>query len=107
MNDDRNCCPFCKRTFDIADNMDIDDYFAKNVITAFAEIQKIGFPMPCPRCGKFNMSMIITKNSLSRQADIYVCEVCGMDEGMRAFRKMILPMFDWWIIRELMESSQE
>lgn len=36
----------------------------------------------CPRCGKRTMRDKLIHNALSRRADIYVCEPCGMSEAL-------------------------
>jgi len=55
---------------------------------------------------KHNMSVNVLHNALSRQAEIYVCEVCGLDEAVRAYREQILPITDWWIVQEILIDRQ-
>ena len=43
------------------------------------------------------MESPITHNALSRVADIYVCPDCGMDEALRDFGRIPLPVEDWAI----------
>lgn len=51
----------------------------------------------CPRCGRWNMEIPIHYNALSRVADIYVCPDCGMDEALRDFGRIPLPIEEWAI----------
>lgn len=53
----------------------------------------------CPRCGRETMSEDIYTNALSRHANVYVCDDCGVDEGMRVFTNNILPFEEWAIIK--------
>ncbi len=48
-------------------------------------LQKAGKRMPCPRCGQNQMNPKVTINALSRYADVYICDTCGLDEAMRDF----------------------
>lgn len=54
--------------------------------------QLAGEHMKCPRCGLFTMKPDILTNALSRHADIYICDGCGMEEAMLAFVSAPLPM---------------
>ena len=49
----------------------------------------------CPRCGKARMHPERIRNSLSRHAAIYICNVCGMDEAIRAMVGDVLPEENW------------
>lgn len=53
----------------------------------------------CPRCGRATMSENIYTNALSRHADVYVCDDCGVNEGMRVFTDTVLPFEEWAIIK--------
>lgn len=60
----------------------------------------------CPRCGKQTMSEIITHNALSRSVDVYICDLCGMEEALAAFTNQpALPLNEWSIIRGLENST--
>lgn len=51
-------------------------------------------PPMCLRCGSpLNRRLIV--NSLSRYADIYICESCGADEAMRDAFGEPLPLMEW------------
>lgn len=54
----------------------------------------------CPRCGA-DMKKDILHNALSRHADVYICDACGTDEAVRDWGKNVLPLFDWFVIRNL------
>ena len=45
--------------------------------------QDAGEHMPCPRCGRDTMKENIHTNALSRHADIYICDACGVAEAQR------------------------
>ena len=51
----------------------------------------------CPRCGKRELEPIEVRNALSRHADVYICSVCGTDEGMRDAFGMAIPLEDWYM----------
>lgn len=52
----------------------------------------------CPRCGHNKMDKNLYHNSLSRFADVYICNDCGMDEAMRDSFGTPLPFTQWsWI----------
>lgn len=55
--------------------------------------------MPCPRCGRDTMKESIHTNALSRHADIYICDACGMEEAMLKFMINPLPMREWACFR--------
>lgn len=56
--------------------------------------------MPCPRCGKNVMADKVVRNALSRQADISVCDACGVDEAVRAYNGNVLPLDEWACIQD-------
>ena len=41
------------------------------------------------------MKANVHTNALSRQADIMVCDACGMEEALRAFSHSALPLSEW------------
>ena len=67
---------------------------ANRVLKIFAEAQKKKY-MPCPRCGYATMDPVVTRNALSRHADIYVCSACGTDEAIRDFVGKTIPITEW------------
>jgi len=52
--------------------------------------QKAGALLPCPRCGGHKMKQNIATNSLSRRADVYVCDNCGTQEALEDLSAMKL-----------------
>lgn len=71
----------------------------KEIIGRFAEIQRGKGSRLCPRCGNFAMDDKPIRNALSRHADVYVCDRCGMDEAMRDFAKVPVDLSSWAIVR--------
>ena len=61
--------------------------------------QDAGEHMLCPRCGKDTMKENIHINALSRHADIYICDACGMEEAMLKFMHNPLPLREWACFR--------
>ncbi len=77
----------------------------KEALTEFKQMQLDGDLHFCPRCGEERMRDVPTHNCLSRQADVYVCEVCGAEEAIYAMKGTPLPL-DYWHYTGLMEMSQ-
>lgn len=44
--------------------------------------QLAGEHLPCPSCGRDTMKERVATNALSRHAEIYVCDACGMAEAL-------------------------
>ena len=44
--------------------------------------QQSGSYRLCPRCGRDTMKANLITNALSRHADIYICDACGMQEAI-------------------------
>lgn len=73
---------------------------AKRLIERFAEKQKDG-RFACPRCGRMAMDDNILHNALSRRVDVYVCDACGMLEGIEDMPKNFkLPLSAWSIMKK-------
>lgn len=70
---------------------------AKKKIDAFAKIQTDGVHL-CPRCGKMTVKDSIHTNALSRHADVYICDACGVDEALRDWLGDPLPLKEWAIV---------
>ena len=49
--------------------------------------------MKCPRCLIEDLADDKALNALSRHADVYICNPCGMDESVRDFAPL-LPVFN-------------
>lgn len=77
----------------------------KAALAEFKKMQIDGDLSFCPRCGEKRMRSVVTHNCLSRQADVYVCEVCGAEEAIYAMKGCPLPL-DYWHYTGLMEMRQ-
>ena len=64
-----------------------------------------GEHMPCPRCGRNTIKENIHSNALSRHADIYICDACGIEEAMLKFMSNPLPMCEWACLRPTQKPS--
>ena len=69
---------------------------AKKAVDAFARTQADGMHI-CPRCGRQTIKNRLSANALSRCADVYICDACGMDEAIREAANNTLPLKDWAI----------
>lgn len=69
---------------------------AKEKIDAFAANQTDGTTF-CPRCGNQTVKEQLNTNAWSRHANVYICDACGMDEALRDWMKIPLPLKDWAI----------
>lgn len=79
---------------------------AKEKVDAFAQLQTDGVHF-CPRCGRMSVKDRLHTNALSRHANVYVCDTCGMDEAIRDWRGTPLPLKDWAIAKlPLVRKSQ-
>ena len=67
--------------------------------------QDCGEHMPCPRCRRDTMKENIHTNALSRHADIYICDACGMEEAMLKFMSNPLPLREWVCFRPTQKPS--
>lgn len=66
----------------------------------FKARQLAGECLPCPRCGSGVMNTHVTRNALSRHADVYVCDDCGTAEAMLGFMQSPLPLHQWAFFQE-------
>ncbi len=57
--------------------------------------QQSGAYTLCPRCGEATMKPELHTNALSRQYDIMICDLCGMDEAKMAFMGAPMPLAHW------------
>lgn len=69
---------------------------AKEKIDAFAALQENGVHF-CPRCGNMTVKDRLHTNALSRHANVYICDICGMDEAIRDMKEESLPLKEWAI----------
>lgn len=73
---------------------------ARGLIERFSEKQQVGH-FACPRCGRMTMDAeSITRNALSRRIDVYICDVCGMQEALEDMVDSISPLNSWAIAQE-------
>lgn len=54
----------------------------------------------CPRCGGDTMKPRLHTNALSRQYDIMICDLCGLDEAKMAFMGAPMPLAHWACLNE-------
>ena len=71
---------------------------AKAKVDAFAKIQSDGTHF-CPRCGNLTVKDRLHTNALSRHANIYICDACGVHEAILDMMKTPLPLKDWAIAK--------
>lgn len=57
--------------------------------------QQSGSYRLCPRCGKDTMKQPLHTNALSRHADIYICDACGMEEAILDYTHAPLLIEAW------------
>ncbi len=75
---------------------DTDEAISDAQFKLCLDMQKAGTINTCPRCGEDRMKAPYTHNALSRQADVYVCDNCGMEEALiAASGKPHLPLKCW------------
>ena len=60
--------------------------------------QGAGEIMPCPRCGRMNMKQPLEQNALSRHADLFICDDCGMTEALLDMMQNPLPLEQWVLL---------
>lgn len=71
----------------------------KKLVELFAEKQQGGH-FACPRCGRMTMDAeSVTRNALSRRADVYVCDACGMQEALEDVTDSVTPLSEWAIAK--------
>lgn len=89
------------RTADAFATKPAEEDEARRLIERFAERQRGGH-FACPRCGKMAMDTeSVTRNALSRRADVYVCDTCGMLEGIEDMPENFkLPLSAWAITKK-------
>jgi len=77
---------------------------AKELIESLIPLQKNpsedGYIFPCPRCGHDCMDKNPVRNALSRRANVYICNSCGMEEALLdAAGKDPLPLNEWAMVK--------
>lgn len=75
------------------------------VISNWKKAQDAGVYLPCPRCGGLCMDEeSATRNSLSRRANVYICDKCGReeaDEDMSSKKEAAMSLNDWFAVKEV------
>ena len=63
----------------------------------------------CPRCGENTMKLgdRLCTNALSRQYDIMICDLCGMDEAKMAFMGAPKPLAHWACLNPVREDFKD
>jgi len=72
----------------------------KEQLLDFKARQLAGECLPCPRCGSGVMNTHVTRNALSRHADVYVCDDCGTAEAMLDLMQNPLPLNQWALFQD-------
>ena len=70
---------------------DLENEWTKNKRTPGA--------MPCMRCGG-PMRESLAENALSRALNVYVCPACGMDEALQDAARKVLPISEWYAVKQ-------
>ena len=68
---------------------------AKQALLDLKAHQQSGSYRLCPRCGRATMKENLIANALSRHADIYICDTCGMEEAILDYLHAPLPVEAW------------
>jgi len=71
----------------------------KSRLLDLKERQDAGEKMLCPRCGRNTLKTPQAHNALSRYADLYVCDECGMTEAMLDMMRNPLPLEQWAVFK--------
>ena len=102
-------CQICKQAFNPADGTTAEEHLIRGIIAVYADMQRkvsscdYASNLPCPRCGKYNMSDNVYRNALSRTREsIYVCDCCGSVQAIEALKGAEMPMIDWYIVKEIL-----
>ena len=78
----------------------------KEIIENWSIAQKAGAVLPCPRCGHTRMEENLYRNSLSRRADIYMCQSCGTDESIVDFKGVSDGTDSWWVSETVLKKQK-
>ena len=82
-----------------------DEHRAKEALERFGKVQTAR--ITCPRCGKPDMRDPIHTNALSRFANVYVCDMCGMAEALLSYTGAPPRLRNWAIIEAVKELFSE
>ena len=61
----------------------------------------------CPRCGENTMKPRLHTDALSRQYDIMICDLCGMDEAKMAFMGAPKPLAHWACLNSVRDDFKD
>lgn len=78
---------------------------AKEFIEALKPFQielgeKYAYDQICPRCGENSMNKKPARNAISRYADVYICDACGIEEAIMAMKGNEMPLTEWAVVKE-------
>jgi predicted RNA-binding Zn-ribbon protein involved in translation (DUF1610 family) len=105
MSDNGKCvCPLCGENFIFDDEITADEHLARGVLALMKDWQENEeYDMSrCLRCGQRRMLSKIVRNAMSRHTDLYICPACGTDEAVRVYSDSVMPVTDWWIVKEIL-----
>ena len=75
------------------------------VIANWKKAQDVGVLLPCPRCGRLCMDEEnMSNNSLSRRANVYICNKCGREESIEDISKVkspIMTLNEWFAVKDV------
>ena len=75
------------------------------VIANWKKAQDVGVFLPCPRCGRLCMDEEnMSNNSLSRRANVYICNKCGREESIEDISKVkspIMTLNEWFAVKDV------
>lgn len=84
---------------------------AKKLIESLMKLQEdntSNYVFPCPRCGHDRMDIKPVRNALSRRANVYICNACGMEEALLdATGKDPLPLNEWSMVKGFDSEDEE
>lgn len=128
MSENKKCeCSLCAQQFIPEDGSTPEEHLAKGIVKVYREMQDAqlvpernpaaegGFreakllsnlEEQCPRCGHKRMKPHLRQNALSRCADVYICDVCGTDEALRDMNNDVLPITEWYVVREILKMGK-
>ena len=78
---------------------------ASSIIFKWSEKQEKQFISACPRCGICSMNNPMHHNALSRRADVYICDECGMGEAIKDMLGEPDPIDEWYAVREYLKKK--
>ena len=97
-----NDCPLCGQIFATQKaRRTADETLANGIVAIYRERQQKEH-LPCPKCGSDNMDEKVSRNALSRVADIQICDECGLLESLEAFDGVKHTLLNWWLIEEIL-----